>query len=287
VLVTANYKLTFDQLRASVPGRDAWLLVVDTHGINVWCAAGKGTFCADEVARVVHESRLAEIVEHRRLILPQLAAPGVAAHRVKEACGFRATFGPVRAADLPEFLAAGMKADAAMRRVTFTLGERAVLTPVELATAWDRRALLAYGGIIAAAALDRDGVSIGRAVRRGAPVIGAAWLALLAGGAVTPLALPWLPGRAFALKGAVVGGVAATAATAVLGRRLSLAARLALLAGVPAVSSYAAMNFTGSSPITSPSGVELEMRRALPLQAAGAAVAAGAWLADRLGRRAT
>lgn len=287
VLVTANYKLTFDQLRASVPGRDAWLLVVDTHGINVWCAAGKGTFCADEVARVVHESRLAEIVEHRRLILPQLAAPGVAAHRVKEACGFRATFGPVRAADLPEFLAAGMKADAAMRRVTFTLGERAVLTPVELATAWDRRALLAYGGILAAAALDRDGVSIGRAVRRGAPVIGAAWLALLAGGAVTPLALPWLPGRAFALKGAVVGGVAATAATAVLGRRLSLAARLALLAGVPAVSSYAAMNFTGSSPITSPSGVELEMRRALPLQAAGAAVAAGAWLADRLGRRAT
>ena len=229
-------------------------------------------------------SRLAEIVAHRRLILPQLAAPGVAAHRVKEACGFRAVFGPVRAADLPAFLDAGLKADAEMRRVTFTLRERAVLVPVELATAWDRRLLLAYAGIFAVSAIDREGVSLSGALRRGAPVIGAAWLALLAGGAAMPLALPWLPGRAFALKGAVSGGLLAVVATAAFGRRLSPAAKLAMLAGVPAVSSYAAMNFTGSSPITSLSGVELEMRRALPLQAAASAVAVGAWLASRAGR---
>ncbi len=284
VLVTANYKLTFDELRTSLDGLDAWLLVTDTRGINVWCAAGKGTFCAEEVARVVRETRLAEIVEHRRLILPQLAAPGVAAHRVKEACGFRAVFGPVRAADLSAFLAAGMKADAQMRQVTFTLQERAVLAPVELATVWDRRMVLAYGGILAASAIDRDGVSLSRSLRRGAPIIGAAWLALLAGGGVTPLALPWLPGRAFSLKGALAGGVLAAGVTAAFRRRLTPAAKLALLAGVPAVSSYAAMNFTGSSPITSPSGVELEMRRALPLQAAAATVAAAAWLASRLGR---
>ena len=284
VLVTANYKLTFDQLRASLPGLDAWLLVVDTRGINVWCAAGKGTFCAEEIGRVVRESCLAEIVEHRRLILPQLSASGVAAHRVKEACGFRATFGPVRAADLPAFLAAGMKAEREMRTVTFTMRERAVLTPVELATAWDRRMLLAYGGILAASAFDRDGVSLSRALRRGGPVIGAAWLALLAGGVVMPLALPWLPGRAFALKGAVAGGLLAVATAVASGRHLSPAARLAMLAGMPAVSSYAAMNFTGSSPIASPSGVELEMRQALPLQAAASAVAVGAWLAGRLGR---
>ncbi len=284
VLVTANYKLTFDQLRSSLEGLDAWLLVVDTRGINVWCAAGKGTFCADEIARVVLDTRLAEIVEHRRLVLPQLSAPGVAAHKVKEACGFRAIFGPVRAADLPAFLAADMKAEPEMRAVTFDLRERAVLTPVELAAAWDRRMVLAYGGILAASAIGRDGVSLSRAVRRGTPVIAAAWLALLAGGAATPVALPWLPGRAFSAKGAVAGGVLAAGATAVFRRRLSPAARLALLAGVPAVSSYAAMNFTGSSPITSPSGVELEMRRALPLQAAAAAVAVGAWLAGRLGR---
>jgi len=284
VLVTGNYKLTLDEVRSSLGELVAWLLVVDTRGINVWCAAGKGTFSAEEVARMVRETRLAEIVGHRRLVLPQLSAPGVAAHRVKEACGFRVTFGPVRVADLPAFLVAGTKADAKMRTVTFGVRERAALAPVELAVAWDRRALLAYGGILAASSIGRDGISLRRGLRYGAPVIGAAWLALLAGGGVTPLALPWLPGRAFSLKGAVAGGVLATAAAAALRRRLSPAAKVSLLAGVPAVSSYAAMNFTGSSPITSPSGVELEMRRAMPLQAAAAVVAVSAWLASRAGR---
>ena len=284
VLVTANYKLTFDALRSSLDGLDAWLLVADTRGINVWCAAGKGTFCDEEVARVVQETRLAEIVDHRRLVLPQLSAPGVAAHKVKEACGFRAVFGPVRAADLPVFLAAGMKADSRMRAVTFDARERAVLTPAELRVAWDRRMALAYVAILAVSAVGRDGVSPRRAARRGAPTIAATWLALLAGGAATPLALPWLPGRAFSAKGAVAGGIAAAGAAAVFRRRLSPAAKLALLAGVPALSSYTAMNFTGSSPITSPSGVELEMRRALPWQAAASAVAVGAWVAGRVGR---
>jgi hypothetical protein len=284
VLVTANYKLTFDALRSSLDDLDAWLLVVDTRGINVWCAAGKGTFCADEIARVVRETRLAEVVDHRRIVLPQLSAPGVAAHEVKEACGFRAVFGPVRAADLPAFLAAGMKADPQMRAVTFDARERAVLTPAELQVAWDRRMLLAYASVLAVSAIGRDGLSLGRAARRGGPVIASAWLALLAGGAATPLALPWLPGRAFSAKGAVAGGVVGVAAAAAFHHRLSPAAKLALLAGVPALSSYAAMNFTGSSPITSPSGVELEMRRALPWQAAASVVAVGAWLASRAGR---
>ncbi len=41
VFVTANYKLSFDHLRRHLGGLDAWLLVLDTKGINVWCAAGK------------------------------------------------------------------------------------------------------------------------------------------------------------------------------------------------------------------------------------------------------
>jgi hypothetical protein len=284
VLVTANYKLTLDVLRSSLPATDAWLLVVDTRGINVWCAAGKGTFSAEEVARVVGETRLAEIVGHRRLVLPQLAAPGVAAHRVKELCDFRVTFGPVRAADLPEFLAAGLKADADMRTITFTVHERLELAPAELRYLWDRRMLLAYAAVIAVSSIDGEGVSLRRGLRRGLPVIGAAGLAVGAGGGITPVLLPWLPGRSFSLKGAVAGGVVAAAAAAGLRGRLSPAARLALLTGVPAAASYAAMNFTGSSPITSPSGVNREMRRALPFQVAGAAVAVGGWLLSRMGR---
>jgi CO dehydrogenase/acetyl-CoA synthase delta subunit len=284
VLVTANYKLTLDALRSSVPGTAAWLLVVDTRGINVWCAAGKGTFSAEEVARMVAETRLSEVVAHRRLILPQLAAPGVAAHRVTELSGFRVTFGPVRAADLPGFLAAGLKADTRMRTVSFDTRERLVLAPAELRYLWDRRMLLAFAGVIAVSSVDADGVSLRRGLRRGLPVVGAAGLAVIAGGGITPALLPWLPGRAFSLKGAAAGAVVAAGTAAALRGRLSPAAKLTLLAGVPAAASYAAMNFTGSSPITSPSGVQREMRRSLPLQAAGAALAVGGWLLTRMGR---
>ncbi|HMK91859.1 MAG TPA: mercury methylation corrinoid protein HgcA [Thermoleophilia bacterium] len=284
VLVTANYKLTLDALRSSLGDTHAWVLVVDTHGINVWCAAGKGTFCAEEVARMVEETHLSEVVEHRRLVLPQLAAPGVAAHRVKQLCGFRVVYGPVRAADLPTFLADGMKADSEMRAVTFDIDERLVLVPAELQFLWDRRVLLAYAGVIAASSVDSRGVSLRRGLRRGLPVVGAAGLAMVAGGAVTPALLPWLPGRAFSAKGATAGAVLAAGTSLVLRRRLTPAAKLALLAGVPAGASYAAMNFTGSSTITSPSGVEHEMRRALPLQIAGAALAVGGWIASRMER---
>jgi CO dehydrogenase/acetyl-CoA synthase gamma subunit (corrinoid Fe-S protein) len=39
VLVTANYKLSFDAVRKELKHTHAWLLVLDTRGINVWCAA--------------------------------------------------------------------------------------------------------------------------------------------------------------------------------------------------------------------------------------------------------
>ena len=132
VMVTANYKLSFDHLRRHLTGMQAWVLVLDTRGINVWCAAGKGTFGHQEVVRRVQAVRLSKVVTHRKLILPQLGAPGVSAQKVKQGCGFEVVWGPVRAQDLSAFLKAGRKAPAAMRRVTFSMKERMVLVPVEV-----------------------------------------------------------------------------------------------------------------------------------------------------------
>ncbi len=54
VFVSANYKMSFDVLRESLDGRSGWILVLDTKGINVWCAAGKGTFgTAELVGRII------------------------------------------------------------------------------------------------------------------------------------------------------------------------------------------------------------------------------------------
>ena len=111
VLISANYKLSFDTLRSALKGRHLWILVLDTDGVNVWCAAGKGTFSTAELVRRIEFSRLEEVVSHRRLIVPQLAAPGVAAHEVKKLSGFKVTYGPIRAADLPAFIDCGIQGD--------------------------------------------------------------------------------------------------------------------------------------------------------------------------------
>jgi hypothetical protein len=104
VLVTANYKLTFDTLRKELRGIDAWLLVLDTRGINVWCAAGKKTFSTEELVSRVRITELEKIVRHRELIVPQLGATGVAGYRVKKACGFKVIWGPIKARDIRSFL---------------------------------------------------------------------------------------------------------------------------------------------------------------------------------------
>jgi hypothetical protein len=277
VLVTANYKLTFDHVRRELAGLDAWILVLDTRGVNVWCAAGKKTFSTQEVVRRVRTARLDQVVAHRRLVLPQLAATGVSARLVKQACGFEVVWGPVRAGDIRRFLEAGMKADDSMRRVSFTLGERAVLVPVELSfmpkyIIWVLAAAFVLSGI-------GPGIfSVSAAWGRGL-MIAAASLAGVIGGAVAlPILLPWLPGTAFAVKGMAAGaGTGALTVLLLKGPADGIEILVLFLIAVT-LSSFVGMNFTGSTPYTSPSGVEKEMRRALPLQALAVLAAVAGWV---------
>jgi len=70
VLVSANYKMSFDKLRKELKGIDAWILVLDTKGINVWCAAGKGTFGTQELLNRIAIVQLEKVVSHRTVIFP-------------------------------------------------------------------------------------------------------------------------------------------------------------------------------------------------------------------------
>ena len=272
VLVSANYKLSFDVLRREIAGLDLWLLVIDTKGINVWCAAGKGTFGTAEIVNRVKKSELEQVVKHRQLIVPQLGAPGVAAHEVRKQCGFKVIYGPVRAKDIKPFFAAEMQATPEMRRMTFGIRDRFILTPVELTVFWKnvlRAALILFvlGG------LGPSIFSFSAAWNRGGAAILIGLTGLVTGAVLTPILLPWLPGRAFALKGTVSGlgiSLLLLLGTGPYSYSNGLAAALSLTA----VSSFAAMNFTGSSTYTSPSGVEKEMRKAIPLQI-GAVILAG------------
>jgi hypothetical protein len=279
VLVTANYKLSFDHLRKHLSGIDAWIVVLDTRGINVWCAAGKGTFGTREVIRQVQQTRLAAVVDHARIILPQLGAPGVSAPKVKKGCGFEVIWGPVRAEDLPAFLSAGNRADERMRRVTFTTAERMVLTPVEISLIrkpilWTLLAIFILSGI-------GGGIfSFSAAWERSLLAATMCVAGIIAGCLLVPLLLPWIPGRAFAVKGTLAGVLCGLPVLALwhASPYMGYRSAVALILLTTTLSSYLAMNFTGTTPFTSPSGVEKEMRKAIPLQIAAVVIAAGMWI---------
>ena len=254
VFVTANYTLSFDALRSSLAGRDGYILVLDTSGVNVWCAAGEGTFGTDELVRRIEATGLAEVVAHRKLLLPQLGAVGVSAHEVKSRSGFRVDYGPVRADDLPAYLET-RRAAPEMRRVRFTLRDRVVLIPVELVQ-------LLLPMLISATVLFFLG---------GPRAAAASVAAILAGTVLFPILLPWLPTTDFTTKGLILGGAAALpfGLSALFGGAAGTGVRrivhsLAYLFAMPPVTAFLALNFTGATPFTSPSGVKREIFRYIP-----------------------
>jgi hypothetical protein len=283
VLVTANYKMSFDRLREALAGRNAWIVVLDTKGINVWCAAGKGTFGTTELVQRIESSGLSRVVSHRVLILPQLAAPGVAAHEIKKRSDFKAIYGPIRAADLPAFLEAGMKARPEMRVKTFTLWERAVLIPVELVGAM-KGALILLAALSIVSGLLGNGGFWSNAKAHSLLFLPAVLGTILTGAVLTPLLLPWLPGRAFSLKGLPLGLILAfmifLSRWGNMNTSAGRAETLAWLILIPVLSTYLSLNFTGASTYTSLSGVKKEMRWAIPLQIGAGVAGCVLWISS-------
>jgi hypothetical protein len=260
VFASANYTLSFDVLRSSLAGIDGYILVLDTRGINVWCAAGKGTFGSAELVRSIECTDLAHVVRHRTIILPQLGAPGVSWPEVLRRSGFKVEYGPVRAGDLPRYLKTHT-ATPEMRSVRFPLADRLVLIPVELVHA----ALPAIAGALVLLFLSGPLAAL------------AAVTAVLAGTVAFPLLLPFLPTRDFSTKGLILGAIAALPfAGAFVSNSSGLVwmnaagTGMALLV-MPAVTAYLALNFTGCSTFTSRTGVKNEIFRYVPLMAVMAA----------------
>jgi hypothetical protein len=281
VFVSANYKMSFDRLRAQLGGMDSWILVLDTKGVNVWCAAGKGTFGTDELVARTEAVGLARIVSHRRLILPQFGAVGVSAHEVKRRSGFRVIYGPVRAEDLPQFMRNKMKATPEMRQVQFDFRDRIVLAPTDI-VGGAKYALMVAIALLFASGFGDGGYSTQRIATSGMYNALLLIIAYLAAAVLPAALLPWLPGRAFSAKGAwlgivLVGALAVFAAVfpGVFRNWFIVGAWLCL---IPALTSFMAMNFTGSSTYTSLSGVKKEMRVAVPLQVACAVSGLGLWI---------
>jgi hypothetical protein len=256
VFVSANYSLSFDALRSALSATDAYLLVLDTRGINVWCAAGKGTFGTEELVERIARTGLSSVVRHRTLIVPQLGAPGISAHQVRKESGFRVEYGPVRARDLPEYLKT-RTATTEMRRIRFPFRDRVVLTPVELVHA----------------ALPATAAAVLLYFLAGTVAALAAIAAVLAGTVLFPALLPFLPTKDFSTKGMILGIVIALpfaaygATQAPLSPWATIVAAIIPLLLIPVVTGYLALNFTGCTPYASRTGVRTEIFRYVPVMA--------------------
>ena len=119
VFATSNFHLTVRRVERALSAIDAWLLVVPTNGINVWCASAGGEMTVRNILTVMKTSRVKDRVTHRRLILPQLSAPGIDRKLLKETSGWSAEFGPVYAKDIPAYLELDHKKTAELCRVSY------------------------------------------------------------------------------------------------------------------------------------------------------------------------
>ena len=282
VMVTASYKLTFDILRKDLAGIDCWILVLDTGGISVWCAATGGSFGTEELITRVTRTRLAEVVRHRELTLPQLGAAGMHASRVLKQTGFHLRYGPARSCDLVQYLKDG-RVTPPMRKITFGLLDRLVLVPMEMGKSLKLFLGFAFAAIIYAG-LAPNGVALQKAWTGVWPLLALGLGSVLAGSVLAPVLLPWIPFRAFTAKGWLLGAVASGAL--LHGAALAWGMNPFLLAACwlffPAAAGYLALRFAGATTFITPGAARRETRLAVPFFAAAAVLTAAALVLSRL-----
>jgi NAD-dependent dihydropyrimidine dehydrogenase PreA subunit len=159
VLVTGNFTLTVRRLRDALRGYDAWLLVANSKGIDVWCAAGGGYLTHHDIISAIRVSRIADKVDHREIVLPQLCATGVERRRITEATGFATCWGPARLEDLPAFLDRGARAIKADRFMRFPAWERMEMA-AQLGVPMLIIVLALLGGIFGVATMTAGGAAV-------------------------------------------------------------------------------------------------------------------------------
>jgi len=107
IIVTANYDFTYIKVMRNIRHIDAWVLCVDSNGINVWCAARGNDFGNDQLLEAVEATGIQKFTEKKTLILPQLSAGGVSIPQLPKKSvkfPFKVKFGPIWSKQIPEYL---------------------------------------------------------------------------------------------------------------------------------------------------------------------------------------
>lgn len=267
VLVTANYKLTVDKLRIELEGLKLWLLVIDTKGVNVWCAAGKGTFSTEEIIYRIQKTKLKKLVTHNQLILPQLSAPGISAYEITRFTGFKVIYGPVYARDIKEFFKNNYEATEEMRRVRFSLLERVVVSPLEAVRTIKYLPFVFIFFLLMQLLEGNDG-GVTQALENGLINTVPYAIAVIIGTILVPILLPILPFRMFSMKALILGGIWSVVVikySSAFNYDNNFMIYISNSLLLTSIISFLGMNFTGSTTFTSLSGVKKETLLTVPV----------------------
>ena len=145
VFVSGNYTLTVKRLEQKLDKFDCYLLVANSRGSNVWCAAGMNEFTDHDVVDAVNVAQLSKKLNHRRLILPVYAATGIDCDAVRDKTGFHVKWGPTHLDDLPEFINNDLKRTPAMFEARFGFPDR---IEQALSTSWSYLLTVLLGVLI-------------------------------------------------------------------------------------------------------------------------------------------
>jgi acetyl-CoA decarbonylase/synthase complex subunit gamma len=247
LLVTSNYRLTVFLVTRRVRAFNTRLLVVDTDGINVWCAAGKGEFGNQAILAQIRRYPRSWLTQDKwlRLILPKFGLAGVDLRSLRKH-GIRPIIGPLYARDLPAYLAEPPLRDRDDDSVVFGLQMRAFswLPGLKQMVGYS---LLLVIFFVAAQWLWGSSVPVGL-------VAISAFVAT-----AYPLLYPWIPGGRFAVKGLWLGAIAAAGLG--LGAAAGLLAAADLVASIPftlATGLFFGLAYTGNSAVSNYTRVRKE-----------------------------
>lgn len=254
ILVTANYHLTVFSILRNLKSFNVRLLVIDSDGINVWCAAGKGRFSNREIYKQLF--RYGEYISPTggkiNLILPKLAFSGVSMSDLKKA-GISVIVGPVYARDIRDYLENPPYTDRIKDRIEFKLPER-FFTCIPGLLQCMYQVFLVFIGLWILELI----FSI-KSTYWIFPLV--AIIAFL-----YPILFPWIPGSRFAVKGLVL-----SIFLILVGFVLSYTGVLRINPDYSAISFCLAtglffgLAYTGNSPVSNYSRVRKEIAGFLPL----------------------
>jgi len=122
VFVTVNYELTIRRVVQALRGKDCWLLVCDSRGINSWCSSLANHFGTEDIIEAIKLTHLTDYVSHRKLIIPQLCAANISIETIKRETAFNSQFGPLDISNIDVYLKGSDGQD--FRSATFGLKSR-------------------------------------------------------------------------------------------------------------------------------------------------------------------